>query len=189
MNNVEWGHAAGPAAILVPGDTAGEGRCSAGEWGVQVDDIVAYSSLAGLRQWATSVLDALPPERHGAPLIVVDQDRQRQWLTWSGVLERITEADHEPSDTATLVRELVHAVSADPAAAGWTLGPDVASVWAELDDTDGVVAGVRLAASGYDVGIGEPLLDNDLRCGFLTTRVEQADSCLRLIATRINKAY
>jgi hypothetical protein len=188
VNNVEWGYAAGPAAVLVPGDTAGEGRCSAGEWGVQVDDTVVYSSLDSLRAWATSVLDALPPDRHGAPLIVIDHERQRQWLTWSGVIDRITEAD-EPSDTATLVRELVHAVSADPAAAGWTLGPDVASVWAELDDSQGVVAGVRLAASGYDIGIGEPLLDDNLRCGFLATRVDQADSCLRLIADRINKAY
>lgn len=189
MNNVEWGHAAGPAAILVPGDTAGEGRCAAGEWGVQVDDVVVYSSLVSLREWATSVLGALPPDRRGAPLVVVDHDRQRQWLTLSGVIERITESGDGSLDTVTLVRELIHAVSADPAAAGWTLGADVASVWAELDDTEGVVAGVRLTTSGHDVGIGEPMLETDFTFRFLATPAEQADACLLLVADRINKAY
>jgi len=173
---------------MAPGDTAGDGRCEAGEWSVRVDDVVVYSSLPGLRQWAQSVLDVLPPQRHGAPLVIVDQQRQREWLAWSRVLDRIT-ADADSSDTVTLVRDLVQVVAVDPATAGWTLGADVASVWAELDEADGVVAGVRLAASGYMVGIGGPLRDNDLRARFLTTPAEQADACLRLIATRINKAY
>ena len=131
----------------------------------------------------------LPPERHGAPLVVIDPEQQRQWLAWSGVTERITGIRDEPCDTATLVRDLIHAVAADPAPAGWTLGDDVASVWAELDDGDGIVTGVRLAASGYEVGIGRPLLEADFRCRFLATPAEQADSCLRIVADRINKAY
>jgi hypothetical protein len=189
VNNVEWGYAAGAAPIMVPGETAGEGRCMAGEWGVQVDDVVVYSSLAGLRQWARSVLEELPPERHSAPLVAVDRDRQQQWLAWSGITDRLIDTSGEPSDTVTLVRDLVQAVAADPGAAGWVLGDDVACVWAELDDADGVMAGVRLAASGYHVGIGEPLLETDFRFRFLATPAEQADACLLLVADRINKAY
>ncbi|MFF5085356.1 hypothetical protein ACFY36_50655 [Actinoplanes sp. NPDC000266] len=186
MNNVYWGYTDEHAEVMPPGTTAGEGRCEAGEWGVRVEDIVAYNSLGGLRRWAQSLLDELPPERDGAPLVIVDHASQREWLTYSGVVERIIGAD-PTGGTVARVHDLLKAVLADPAAVGWTLGDGVAELWAGYDD--GVVAGVRLARSGFQVGIGRPLLEDDVKIRFLASPAEQAHACLGLIAERINNAY
>lgn len=51
-------------------------------------------------------------------------------------------------------------VGADPAAASWTLGDDVAELRADFDDrTDDLVAGAKLAGTAQHLGIGEPLTE------------------------------
>jgi hypothetical protein len=175
---------------MPPGSTAGDGRCEAGEWGIPVDDVVVYATLSGLRGWATSILDKLPPERHATPLVTVDPVLQDQWLTWSAVLPRINSSEQEPSDVVCFfLRDLMQAVAGNPSAAGWTLGDDVAALWADLDDDGDVTAGVRLASSGYEVGIGEPLNEHDLHISRSTDLVERANAYLHLLAERINAAY
>jgi hypothetical protein len=189
VNNVEWGYAPETATVMPPGSTAGDGRCEAGEWGIPVDDVVVYATLAGLRVWATSILDKLPPERHATPLVTVDPALQDQWLTWSAVLTRIKPSEQEPADQVRFLQDLMKAVAADPSAAGWTLGDDVAALWVDLDDDGDVIAGVRLSSSGYEVGIGEPLSEQDLSISRSIDLVERANAYLHLLAERINAAY
>ena len=186
MNNVNWGFLDGGAAeIMQPGDTAGEGHCEAREWGVAVEDVVVYGGVETLRAWAQSIMNRLPADRRGAPLLVVDRDRQSAWVQGAT-------AGIGPDWTATVetVRDLVQAVAADPGAAGWTLGADVAELHAFLDEgPDQLCAGVTLTSTGHYVGI-EPLHGDDLA----TTHVrvagpELADACLTFIAARINDAY
>jgi hypothetical protein len=185
VNNINWGHVDPIAEILPPGATAGDGRCEPGQWGVIAEDIVAYGSLAELRAWAQSILDQLPGSRDGAPLLTVD--RGRQW-TWLEAGEPGTHKDW--AATTETIRDLVLAIAADPTAAGWTLGVDVAALWADLDDDTGaLIAGVVLASTGHHVGIGEPLTDDDLLVRFPTSGKEWANGCLSVIAERINQSY
>jgi hypothetical protein len=187
VNNINWGHLKNQAGVMPPGTVAGDGRCEAGQWGVLVEDIVVYGSLTELRTWAQTILDDLPAARHEAPLVLVDPIRQEQWLTWSGVLDRITEDG--PADAVSFVLDLVRAVAVNPGQAGWTLGDNVAALWADLDDLEGVMAGVRLVNPAYEVGMGEPLLEDDLAIRLRVSPVERADAYLRVVAERINNAY
>lgn len=217
MNNVNWSVANGQAVILPPGETAGEGRCQAREWGLLVEDVVVYGAVSRLRGWAQSVLDQLPRERGDVPLVVVDRELQSRWLRESGVLiaaedkrlgrgwrlrvgwgwciyvgRRGVRVFRTSDWTATVesVRDLMQAVAVDPATAGWTLGDDVAALWADLDDDNGDLdAGVQLAGTGHYVGIGEPLADADLAVRSRTSSVEWANACLTVVADRINGSY
>jgi hypothetical protein len=185
VNNVNWGCVDPIAEILTPGATAGDGRCEPGQWGVIAEDIVAYGALAELRAWARSILDQLPASRDGAPLLTVDPGRQ--W-TWLEAREPGTHTDW--AATTATIRDLVLAIAADPTAAGWTLGVDVASLWADLDDDTGaLVAGVVLASTGHHVGIGEPLTDADLRAPGPISGREWANGCLSAVGERINQSY
>ena len=218
MNNVYWGVADDQAAVMPPGQTAGEGRCQAGEWGLPVEDIVVYGSIARLRQWAQSVLNRLPLERGDEPLVIVDRELQTRWLHDSGVLTTAEDKrlgrgwririgrqgwcvyvgrrglrifrSRAWTAAAESVRDLVRAVAVDPAKAGWTLGDGVAALWADLDEDAGdLVAGVQLAGTGHYVGVGEPLADTDLAGLFPTSSVEWASECLDVVADRINASY
>ena len=190
MNNVYWGAVDNGAAILTPGDTAGEGRCAGGEWGLQVEDVVVYGSTGALRAWAQAALETLPPERQGMPLVTVDRDRQWQWLRESGVLGADVRTSDDWTGTVETVRDLLRAVATNPAAAGWTPSEDVDALWADLDDDTGdFTAGVRLAGTGHHVGIGEPLTDRDFTVRITTSAIERANACLTVVADRINQSY
>ncbi len=189
-NNVNWGHIGGDADIMPPGDTAGEGRCEDGEWGVAVEDVVVYGSLGGLRGWAESILRRLPPDRDGAPLVTVDEDRLRDWLA-----SPASPVDDEWAPIVETVRDLIAAIAADPPAAGWTLGDGVELLYAEEDDnTDGLLVGVKLATRGFFLAT-EPLYDEDLLPKPTTGTPPpsggrgQALRCLTGIAGLINKTY
>ncbi|GIM98063.1 hypothetical protein [Paractinoplanes toevensis] len=190
MNNVYWGAVDDEAVIMPPGETAGEGRCAGGEWGLNVEDVVVYGSVGGLRAWAQSALDQLPPDRAGVPLVTVDRDRQRQWLSESGMLAATDDLPGTWSATVETVRDLLRAVAVDPAAAGWTLGADIDALWADLDDVTGdLIAGVTLSSTGHRVGIGEPLTDADFAVRFPVSSIELGGAALTVIADRINDAY
>lgn len=178
------------ADILTPGTFAGGSRCEAQQWGVAVDDAIVYGSLAGLRNWAQSILDQLPEDRgEDDPLVVVDPDRMAAWLRDSGTA---VPGEEWPGNTET-VYELVQAVAVDPAAAGWTLGGDVAGLWAGLaDDVDGLTVGVHLASTDQLIGIGEPMNEDDFTTDpdhLTPAGPEWEYGCLMAIADRINAAY
>lgn len=169
------------------GDTAGDGRCEAGQWGVAVEDVIAFGSLTGLRRWAQSILDQLPEDRDGKPLVIVDGDRQWAWAQTSTAA-----TDPNWSATAQTVCDLVQAVAANPAAVGWSLGHDVAKLWAGLEDDEDLIAGVTLLSTGQQVGIGEPLTDADVRVDPRWIGVSgtyRVDALLSVVAARINAAY
>ncbi len=191
-NNVNWGHLGSNVAdIMSPGDTAGDGRCEPGEWGVAVEDVVVYGSLGGLRDWAESILRRLPPDRAGAPLVTVDEARLRDWLA-----SPASPVDDEWVPIVETVRDLIGEVAADPLAAGWTLGDGVELLYAEAEeDDDGLLAGVKLASGGGFFYLAtEPLYDEDLLPKPTTGTPppggrEQALRCLTGIAGLINKTY
>ena len=189
MNNVHWGAVGQRAVVMAPGATAGEGRCEAGEWGLAVEDVVVYGPIGELRTWARSALTQLPRERGGAPLVTVDARRQWQWLTGSGVLGATEAQAAEWAADAESVHDVLRAVARDPGAAGWTLGDDVAALWADIDDDGDLTAGVVLSGTGRAVGIGQPLTSADLTVRLRVSPVEQANACLTVIAERINNAY
>jgi hypothetical protein len=148
-----------------------------------------YGSVGRLRAWAQSALEQLPPERDGAPLITVDTRRQRQWLDTSGVLGATAEQAAAWTPGVESVREVLHAVAIDPGDAGWTLGDDVAALWADIDDDGDLVAGVVLSSTGHAVGIGQPMTGSDFMVRFQASPIEHASACLAVIAERINRAY
>lgn len=175
------------ADLMAPGDPAGHDRCRARQWGVSVGTVVVYGSLRTLRAWARSI-DAQLPEDRGAdqPLVAIDVHAQTAWLT----TRLADDEDWEPR--AWTVCDLMEAIAVDPMAAGWTLGYDVAGLWADLDErTGGLMAGVTLAASRLNVGIGEPLRDADftVRPQPQSGSVEVAAACLTTVAHRINQSY
>ncbi|MEU4244302.1 hypothetical protein [Actinoplanes sp. NPDC026619] len=190
MNNVYWGAVEDEAVIMPPGETAGEARCADGEWGLNVEDVVVYGSVGGLRAWAQSALDQLPPDRAGVPLVTVDRNRQWQWLSEPSVIGATDDRPDGWTATVETVRDLVRAVAADPGDAGWTLGDDIDALWADLDDATGdLIAGVTLAGTGHRVGIGEPLTDADFAVRFPASSIELANAALTVIADRINQSY
>lgn len=190
MNDMYWGAVGEEATIVTPGENTGIGFCSAREWGLATKNVVVYGSIGDLRAWAQSALDKLPPERGEAPLVTVDSARQQQWLRESGVLGATDDHAISRTVTAETVRALTLAIAADPAAAGWTLGDDVAELWAGSAYSPGdLVAGVKLAGTGHKVGIGEPLTDWDFTVQTPTNTVELASACLIVVADRINQSY
>jgi hypothetical protein len=190
MNNIYWGAVDDEAFIMPPGSIAGDGRCEARQWGVPVEDIVVFGSLDGLRSWAQSVLDRLPPAHRASPLVTIDDARQWQWLQWSPVLGTTEEESRSWIPTVETVHDLMQAVAADPATAGWILGDGVDALWADLEDDNGdLITGVTLARPRHEIGIGEPLNNEDLIARTATTSVERANACLRVIADRVNQSY
>jgi hypothetical protein len=184
--STEWGFVMHTphADLLAPGDPAGDGRCEAGQWGVTVDSIVAYGPLSGLRNWAQSILDQLPDDRDGVPLVTVDPDMMRTWLE--------TQFDEEWGDadfTLETLTDLMEGITADPAAAGWALGDDVEMVWSNYGH-DGLMVGVRLSSTEQHIGMGEPLTGDDLSDqGKGVPVVDLAHGWLLLVAERVNGSY
>lgn len=186
MNNVLWGYIEVGADIMAPGDTAGDGRCHAGEWGVLVEDVVVYGNRAGLRAWAQSVLAQVPGDRGpDEPLIIVDTVQQQVWLETTGVA-----VDDEES-TLDAVGDLLQAIAADPGAAGWTFGRDVTGLWVHRDDADDLLVGVTLTGASRDIDIGTALTATDLtvRPSLRASRAEVTDAWLAVVAERVNAAY
>lgn len=186
MSNVEWGYISDDAELITPGMKAGEGRCDNGQWGVIVKGAVTYGSLSSVRAWAQSILDQLPPDRDGKPLVSVDSAAMALWLSRKSL-------DPEWAVDLDQVHEWVEEIGKDSAAAGWTLGEGVADLWVEFDDAGDLTAGVHLApARGQHLAVGmEPISADDIRVPVKSqlNRVEHGLRVLDMIVDRINRAY
>lgn len=181
-NNVNWGWVDTKANIMVPGMTAGDGRCEAGQFGVIAEDTIAYSNLENLRSWLRSALDQLPPSRD---LVTVDLARQWRWLD---TLKPLRRDDWTP--TVDNVQKLCRKVFTDPYAAGWTLGLGVSKLRADRDEDqpDDLMVSIKLHGGRW-IGIGDPLTDSDLQVRLKCSTQEAAHAVLNVVAQRINKAY
>jgi len=194
MNNIEWGAVdSARAHLMAPSYLAGYGRLHNGEWGTAVENVVVYSSREGLREWAQSIVDRLPGERTGKPLVIVNQNQQQAWLTGSHVLGADPEERAEWTATVETICDLMQAVAANPAAFGWTLGEGVTEIFAQIDedggddDAGGMVAGVKV--EGFWIGC-QPLHDKDLvRTERDGSGIDLAHAVLLVIADRIDRAY
>ena len=194
MNNIEWGAIESQRAhLMAPSYLAGYGRLHNGEWGAAVENVVVYSSREGLRAWAQSIVDRLPGDRTGKPLVIVNKDQQQAWLTESHVLGADPEECTEWTATVETVCDLMQAVAKNPAAFGWTFGDGVTELFAQLDedggddDAGGMVAGVKV--DGFWIGC-EPLHDDDLvRTDREGNGIDLAHAVLMVIADRIDRAY
>jgi len=202
----DWGRVdSGDAQIMMPGETAGHGRLEAEEFGVAVGDVVVHGSLAGLRQWATSLLKKLPADRGGVMLINVDRERQAWWIGQVAPLYDNLDDDEPWTADTYSVEDLFDALMEDPADAGWYVSDDFTGLWAETAegseaDTSpgGLMVGVTLADGGLRIGIGQPIRDEDLTPQALTPDLIGSDgvddhtlaiAALDLLADRINNSY
>ncbi|MFI5497154.1 hypothetical protein [Actinoplanes sp. NPDC051859] len=193
MNNIAWGALASQYADLMPpSSVAGNGRLSNGEWGAAVEDVVVCGSRETLRAWALSIVDSLPSDRAGKPLVVVDRDRQRIWLAGSDALGADPHQRAGWTATVASVCALMTKVIQDGNAAGWQLGEDVTSLFAYVDDEAGDDDAAGLVAGawvhGYAVGC-KPLHDRDMTVRFPTDPEEAAEAMLTVVADRINEAF
>jgi hypothetical protein len=194
MNNIEWGAVESERAYLMdPSYLAGYGRLHNGEWGAAVENVVVYSSREGLRDWAQSIVDRLPGDRTGKPLVIVNQDQQQAWRAGSHVLGADREERAEWTATVETVCDLMQAVAKNPAAFGWTFGDGVTELFAAVDedggddDAGGMVAGVMV--DGFWIGC-ESLHDDDLvRTEREGNGIDLAHAVLTVIADRIDRAY
>ncbi|MFG1995221.1 hypothetical protein ACGFJ7_35130 [Actinoplanes sp. NPDC048988] len=194
MNNIEWGAIESQRAhLMAPSYLAGYGRLHNGEWGAAVENVVVYSSREGLRTWAQSIVDRLPGDRTGKPLVIVNQDQQQAWLTGSHVLGADPEERAQWTATVETVCDLVQAVAKNPAAFGWTFGDGVTELFAQVDedggddDAGGMVAGVKV--DSFWIGC-KPLHDDDLvRTSREGSGIDLAHAVLMVIADRIDRAY
>ncbi|GAA2470907.1 hypothetical protein [Winogradskya humida] len=178
---------------MAPSYLAGYGRLRNGEWGAAVENVVVYSSREGLRTWAQSIVDRLPGDRTGKPLVIVNQDQQQAWLTGSHVLGADPEERAEWTATVETVCDLMQVVAKNPAAFGWTFGDGVTELFAHVDDgggdddAGGMVAAVKV--DGFWIGC-EPVHDDDLvRTGRGGSGIDLAHAVLMVIADRIDRAY
>ena len=201
----DWGRVDNADAdIMGPGETAGHGRLEAEEFGVAIGDVVVHGSLAGLRQWATSVLRKLPADRNGAPLVDVDPDRQAWWIANAAPLHDDLDDDEPWTANTYTVWDLFDAVMGHPEDAGWHLGAGVTRLWVEMDEGSeansspgGLMVGVVLAGNDLHVGIGRPIRDEDLTPQALVPSagpdgvddLTLAIAALDLLAQRINNSY
>jgi hypothetical protein len=187
MNNVNWGYTGDRADIMAPGETAGDGYCEAGEWGVRAEDVIIYGPLRSLRGWAQSIVAQLPGERGAAePLVIVNAAHQRAWLYSIDLDEN--DGDRPAVDA---VSDLLQTIAEDPGTAGWELGRDVARLWVDHDHADDLLVGITLASTGQNIGTGQALTDSDftIRPKLRATRREVVNACLKMISERINEAY